>query len=267
MNTNTMTRILGAGKWLVALALAGCGGSAGGDAVTSGGAGGSSGSSIMLQSRAGTGGESGAPALPGDAGQPSAGATQSQVAGAGGIDAAAGAPSGANGGQPAAGNGGAGNAGMGGAAPPGGSGGAVASAGAANGGDTGSGGIAAGGSSGSLGSSGQGGTTGGTGSSGAAGTGGSGGAAVCECSTGQCCDGCHVRAMSYFLGQFVRYSSCTDNVTPDLDYWSMFCDGTATGSRWGLHTKYTTDRCDRRFVGGICVQEQPSDIATCEQPQ
>ncbi len=126
---------------------------------------------------------------------------------------------------------------------------------------------AGGGSAGNAGAAGNGGSS----SGGSAGSGGAGGAVVvCECATGQCCDGCHLFPPSHFLGAFPRYSSCSVSTRGDnanLDYYNKFCDGvSADGYRWGPHVYGETYGCTDAFVGGICVQATPSDVAHCEPP-
>lgn len=93
--------------------------------------------------------------------------------------------------------------------------------------------------------------------------------AACQCLSGQCCDGCYVRPRSYFCGEFVRTAQCLGPAlnqcggaqeTIDKDYWNLFCDGaeTATCSRWGAHTKYTSGDCPSQTG---CVEQ--GDQASC----
>lgn len=83
----------------------------------------------------------------------------------------------------------------------------------------------------------------GSGGTGASGTGG----ALCECSSGECCDGCHFRARSYFLGEKI-YSTRCEIASPDScpgyskyiyeAFSNQFCCGdSATCTRWAMTTQ------------------------------
>lgn len=70
---------------------------------------------------------------------------------------------------------------------------------------------------------------------------GAGGGVTCECTTGQCCDGCRFRPSSYFLGELPFASACsgTSAVCPsfgkdiEVQYSNLFCTGdSADGTRW-----------------------------------
>jgi hypothetical protein len=93
--------------------------------------------------------------------------------------------------------------------------------------------------------------------------------AACQCTSGQCCDGCYVRPTSHFCGEFVRKTSCYGATvaacggatkTLDRDYWNLFCDGaeSAQCTRWGAHTKYHPLEC---AAGSGCVEQ--GDQASC----
>jgi hypothetical protein len=182
--------------WLVfSLALAGCGGSAGDGLGTVGGTAGAGAGSVAGSSAitAGAGGTESAADAAGasQGGEPGAAAGtsdvahqggQADVAGASGTSGAAGTSAGVGGGAEAGGQSGA-------------AGGGSTSAGASMGGASGQGGSAAAGTSG-------GGIGGGSESAGA------GGAATCECSVGQCCDGCYFRPGSYKLGMAIFRTGC-----------------------------------------------------------
>lgn len=109
------------------------------------------------------------------------------------------------------------------------SGGAIATGGSSN-----TGGVepGTGGAESSAGESGigQGGESGGAGGGADPSTGGSatGGAPACECTTGECCDGCHVRPSSYFCGEATRASSCGSQ-QQYIDFGNLFCDGHSAG--------------------------------------
>lgn len=138
-------------------------------------------------------------------------------------------------------------------------------------GEPGVGGDSAGGFGGELvadaGESGAGGEA--TGSGGEpAGESGAGGEAgtpvVCECSDGECCDGCHFRPSSHFLREVVVRSACAGE-PPDVcgvdrhgivrDIANQFCAGIdATQTRTGPAFKSTASDCHIE-VDGYCVTD------------
>ena len=93
--------------------------------------------------------------------------------------------------------------------------------------------------------------------------------AACQCSAGQCCDGCYLRPSSYFCGEVVRTAQCLGPVVNQCggatktlggDSWSLFCDGeTATEcTRWGRHVNFPLSDCPRQTG---CVEN--GDQASC----
>lgn len=236
-----MARVLGAGKWLATLALAGCSDRpADGSPFTSAGA-------ASVSGAPGAGGE-----LPSSAGSAAA------------VGGSAGAGSESAGGS---GDGGAVSlAGTGGAALVAGAGGASGNATTAAGGAS-AGGAPAGGQAGSIAqggesSAGTGGTpAGGAGgqTNGGASSGGTGGGAACECSTGQCCDGCHFRPSSFFLGKQNYSSSCSGSqMSPtcasymyriEFDERNFFCTGTSATESRNVHIDFLDTEC---AIGDVC---------------
>lgn len=224
MNTNTMAKVLGAGKWLVAMALAACGGSAGGATSELRETGGISGGGAQAVPVAGAG------AVAGDAAVVPVGGTGGVAGGLGSMAGQSSAAGAEQGGQSA----------FGGSAAAG-TGGAVTGAGAGGSTSGGAGGDPTAGSSGQNGD-GQGGTM--------AGDAGSGGAPACMCSTGQCCDGCHFRSGSYLLGRVVVSNACEGPSTPGgpdriiLEKRDQLCDGvSAVGTVLGGNDATTTEDC------------------------
>ncbi len=73
---------------------------------------------------------------------------------------------------------------------------------------------------------------------------------TCECSTGQCCDGCHARPATYSCGtNLVRAAVCIGPKYEIADgvgrqYGNLFCDGISTGAcgRW-VDTTYVASDC------------------------
>lgn len=179
---------------VVVLALSSCGGSAGSMLAAAGDQAGAVGS------------DSGAPAV-------SAGGAGAENTGgeAGKASSAAGA---AHGGEASA-------AGEGGAIETAGTGGATV-------GGQGGGAPMAGGAG--IGGAPQGGTGGGAGQSGGS---GSAGAPACECSTGYCCDGCHLRPDAYVVDEGQTSAVCIgDKLQPT--YQNQLCTGqSATALVWG----------------------------------
>ncbi len=85
---------------------------------------------------------------------------------------------------------------------------------------------------------------------------------VCECSTGACCDGCHVRPKTFFCGETERAARCTGGgARIERDMWNLFCDGVSAGecTRWGARTRYSDTPCD---TGTSCVAD--GNQARCE---
>ncbi|HTA90327.1 MAG TPA: hypothetical protein VK745_12145 [Polyangiaceae bacterium] len=227
MNTNKMAKLLGNGKWLVAFALVGCGGGAQPDDATSTVAGAPSVSGTGGLDAA-SGGSAGAVVVAGSGG----------ALGVAGTGFAAGAA-----GFAAAGSSGAAGSAQGGSAgePEGGS----PSAGATLGGAAGSDGqgIAGSGGGADQASAGMGGSAAaGAASGGSSGTAGSAGAAACECTTGQCCDGCNFQPNTYQVGLGVFQMGCAVASTRLItDYRYLNCTGaSATAVAWGAFPDDTT---------------------------
>lgn len=122
----------------------------------------------------------------------------------------------------------------------GGYGGSVAKGGAPSGGQP-SGGIDQGGQS--------------TGGSGVAGQSGAAGASpTCQCTTGECCDGCHVQPNTYRVGVHEAHTTQCVGEAPRVriawQFGDRYCDGASSGvgTRW-VDTNYSSVDCRLVFSG------------------